>query len=287
MTESAKWPWYAFIYRFGGPHLTFWLWILALTGTWLFFKDALITVLNSEPHKRSVADVSSGQIPWHTWISIHGMEIKDARSLLGVTGKSGVKLRILLDPSDPAAVRWKQLHQLAIALGPKPNPDSKEARDFELMALSFAKKRDKFLPWRGLMLHDHVSIARIHSQTNLSKPLTNKERSPKMDFLAIDAAKFERRVQLVQENIIPRVDYMGVIDATPQIQVNRIHKELGVTVSKMTLRVNQAPRKRALVIFGICLFILLFLVAGLQGVFRHDDDLQKIVENSEATPQKP
>jgi hypothetical protein len=275
MVDSARWPWYAFIYRFGGAHLTFWLWIFALTGIWLFSKDAAITLLNREPHVRSVADVSSGQMYWHSWIALKGTEIKDAHRLLGFKGKSGVQLRLLLDPSDPAAIRWKLLARLADDLGPNPDSDSEQGMAFENIVSNFAKDRDLYLPWRALILVEDASIARIHSQTNIAKPLTPKEIDPKLSFLALEETKFRQRVRLIRENVIPTVAYTGVTNLTPAIQVTRIHKDLKISVSNMTMRVGREPRKRALIVFGICFFVLLFLLAGLQGVFKHDGDLLK------------
>lgn len=279
MSQRNQWPWYAFIYRFGGPQVTFWLWILTLLGVWLFFQDARITLLNREPQIRSVADASSGQFYYQSWVSVEGTEIKDVRKLLGRKGESSIPLRILLDPSDPAAIYWKQLAKLAVELGPKPDSDSERGMEFQSILSTFAKDREsKYLPWRGMILHEDSDTAPISSETNIAEPLTPKEVGSDVDPLALEELKFQKRVRIIRENIVPKVKYLGVLDNSPGVQVKRIHKQLGMNVSNQTLRIGRKPSKRSLIVFSVCLVILLFLLAGLQGAIRQDAAASQVGE---------
>lgn len=276
MTQSDHWPWYAFIYRFGGPQVTFWLWILSLLGVWLFFKDAAITILNRRPQVRSVADASSGQMYWQSWVMVEGTEIKDVRKLLGRKGESSIPLRILLDPSDPAAIYWRSLAKLAADLGPKPDSDSKLGMEFQSILTTFNKDRDKkYIPWRAMILHEDSDTAPISSETNLADPLTPNEITEDIGPLALEELKFQKRVALIRENITPSVKYQGVLDQSTGVQKKRIHKQLAINVSNQSLRIGRKPSKRSLIIFNLSFSTLLMLLAGLQGAIRRDAALSE------------
>lgn len=284
MTQRNHWPWYAFIYRFGGPQVTFWLWILSLLGVWLFFKDAAITILNRKPQVRSVADASSGQMYWQSWVSVEGTEIKDARKLLGRKGESGIPLRILLDPSDPAAIYWRELAKLAADLGPKPDSDSGKGMEFQSILTTFNKDRDKkYIPWRAMILHEDSDTAPISSETNLADPLTPSEITEDMGPLALEELKFQKRVKLVAENIRATEKHLGVLDKSTGVQVKRIHKQLAINVSNQSLRIGRKPSKNSLILFTLSFMTLLMLLAGLQGAIRRDAALSELA----VEPEKP
>ncbi|MDF1662324.1 MAG: hypothetical protein P1V97_11160 [Planctomycetota bacterium] len=267
MTQSNHWPWYAFIYRFGGPQVTFWLWILSLLGVWLFFQDAAMTILNRKPQVRSVADASSGQMYWQSWVMVEGTEIKNVRKLLGRKGESSIPLRILLDPSDPAAIYWRGLAKLAADLGPKPDSDSEKGMEFQSILTTFNKDRDKkYIPWRAMILYEDSDTAPISSETNLAEPLTPSEVTDDMGPLALEELKFQKRVALVRENITSTEKYQGVLD---------IHSQLAINVSNQSLRIGRKPSKSSLIIFTLSFMILLMLLAGLQGAIKRDAALSE------------
>lgn len=264
-----NYPWYSFLYRLAGPQGTFWLWIISLLGIWLQFEDTWLTLVNRKPHRRSVADVSSDQGIWRRWVELEGVEIRDARRLMGQRGHSGAPLRLLLDGSDPAAVRWARLKILVKKMeDPKTAEFAKE--QFEELRSTFLQERDKYQPWRPVIVFEEGSVAPVTSQTHLAKPIAVlKEQDP---FKALDMQHQEAK-HLVDSLVFPQVLFRGVLDETPQIKVTRTSKELGLALSPRTLRLNRKPSKRALVIFGLCSLLLLFLAAGLQGVLKLDESV--------------
>lgn len=268
MSSSSRWPWYSFLYRWFGAQGTFWLWIVALVGLWLSAEDAVLVLVNRTPHARSVADAASGQNVWRNWVEVEGTELRDAGRLFGELGDSGSPVRLLLDPTDPAAARWSELADAAHSLGVKPTSSSEAGRRFGRLRARFEKHLDDYRPSRPLRLFEDAAVATVSSRCSLSRPVALDEGDP----IAGYEVAFRAAVQLVRENVLPGQRYKGALDRTPSSNRQRIERELGIQLSGRTLRVGRRPRRLPMRVFAACAVLLVFLAAGLQGVLARDDE---------------
>jgi len=259
-----QWPWYSFVYKLAGAQGSFWLWILALLGMWLFFDGMLIRLLNQAPHARSVADVAGGRDLRKRWVSVDGVELVDAGQLFGEAGASGSPLRLLIDATDPAAQRWRTLARLAESLGDRPEPGSELGRRFGKMRARFAKERGSYIPWRSLRLYESGGVAPVVSRCSLAKPLVQSDGDP----LSAYRREFTAAVELVRAKVKPNIQLTGLLDRSPPSILSRAKAELGLPLAEQTLRVGRGPKEHPLVIFWSCAGLLLFLAAGLHGVLR-------------------
>lgn len=262
-------PWYCFLYRVLGAGGTFWLWLVTLIGLWLLVDDAWIAALNRRPAPRSVAHAASGQELGRTWVQLRGLEIRDARKVLGLPPQSGSPLRLLLDASDPAAERWLNLRKLSDRLGDHPKASSEAGREFEQLKALFARERESYLPTRPILLFEDGAVAPVSSSTALSMPLAGEQRIS-ADLLAQAEREFQTAVKLIREEIKPEVEVVGLLDETPPSQLRRVGQELALGLSGKTLRLSREPRRGPALGFALWLLVFIFLLAGLSPVLRRD-----------------
>lgn len=266
--SKAAWPWYSFLYRAFGPHGTFWLWCLALGAIYLNADIALITIINDRPQTRSVADVASEQFLWQTWVTLEGTELTDARQLLGRPGQSGPPLRLLMDPSDPAAEKWAAIAALAAQVGDPPDRTTPQGRAFERQRARFKQDREAYLPRRPIILiadsDEPEGVAPISSQASILEPPIARSGDPIEDY----NRSFQAAVALIRQGVRPASRHEGLLDTTPPSFAGRAFSELELGVAQRMLRLDRRPRKLPLYIVGAAALVLLFLIVGLIGVSR-------------------
>lgn len=269
-------PWYAFLYRHLGASGTFWLWMTCLAGFWIYGGEAFIALLNQQPVSRSVANAASGQELGCYWVKLQGLELKDARKLLGQSGASGTPVRLLLDNQDPAAKTWRQLSNLAFELSQKNLDKSRRARrvlkvkEFERLQSQFQRDRKSYLPTQPIRLFEQGDPALVTSDLSVGRPSNRIGKRAKNPAELVREAQrdLEASIQLVKTYVSPNVEVQGLLDSTPKSLKNRVFEELGLGLSGQTLRINREPSFLPLWIVSLSVLLLVFLTGGFLSATR-------------------
>ncbi len=101
-------PWYSFLYILFGAQGSFFLWLAALGGVYWTFEDAVLWAFNPEPADVEVSEAARLDRGPRRWVRLHGVQVALDPGA-GAAAKEGRDVSVLIDPQDPAALRWREL----------------------------------------------------------------------------------------------------------------------------------------------------------------------------------
>ncbi len=264
-------PWYSFLYRLLGAQGTFWLWLIALLALWWTATPAMIRFANQAPRTLSVRAAANAD-PFTRWVRLEGVLIGVDRRLLRREGPATLPpVKLLLDPTDPAAQWWRTTRALcdaragapgAAALGDSAGlwPTHAQAELVRRLA-ELGGAPEKFLP-----APERAIVVQTHETESLSPIAPDEVGGGPFDRSFY--ARLDAQIALVQQRVEPWVVVQGVLEEAPVTVVRRIRDETGIVPADALLLVGRKPRELERVVFMVALLILVLLTAGLFGARR-------------------
>jgi hypothetical protein len=295
--RSAAGPWYGFLYRLLGAHGTFWLWVLSVVAMWWTWQGALLSILDREPERRTVAEIALAS-DVHRWVSLSGVEVLVDSALLGRDPSSAepVPTPILIDAGDPAARFWL-LVKVCARLEPALRGRSVDGAAAALGDASALAPRAMRIDVEGKLDDSYVALrknvksclpgpngavlllrgavpasgelpgAAIGSGSVVGPPGTPSPnarpaaRPGELDEIDPYARSVTEWGERVRERVHLRFP-TGLLDSAPRSLLERLEKDPGLVLAPSALSVDRRPRDAELYVFCGASLFMVFLAAG-------------------------